>query len=659
MDEYVKYRSFVKTPRLPLDGSLDLTYRCNNNCRHCWLWIPPESPMALKELTIDEIKAIVEEARRMGCQKWSISGGEPMLRPDFVEIFDYITNRSVYYSLNTNGTLITPEIAELMKRKGRKMVALYGATPEIHDHITRNPGSFQATMEGISYLNDAGARFTVQLIPMKDNYHQFQNMIHLAKSLSQELRVGASWLYLSANGSQQKNAEIAAQRLSPHEVIIVDKPDIPCEERIRSEYSSQADPSDNRLFARCIHHRRAFHIDPYGQMTFCCFIKDPNLRYDLRKGSFQDAWEEFIPSLADKIRGGSEFVENCGSCDFRAYCRWCPVYAYLEHGRYGARIDYLCEIAKENRAYSDAWKRNHRRYYRIAGITVKVESDLPISDDTFDFKFRQFQVDSADGDMISIMHHFTLPDLKGEDLGEEIYRKAPWAIYRKGRSWIYVGIPPNPEDPNLYTVGIFSEDHTHAQIFNNRSDIFLKGGLSSLTLFTSDQILLARVLADRKACILHSAGMIFDGKGILFLGHSEAGKSTTVKMLKSRGEILCDDRNIVRRWPEGFRVHGTWSHGEVPLVSPASAPLNAILFLRKSEKNRLTLIDDRKMIIHRLMGCLVRPFVTVDWWHKMISLLEEITHSTPCYQMEFDKSGEIIQELQILLEKCQDEKFGR
>ena len=85
----------------------------------------------------------------MGCRRWLISGGEPMLRPDFVDIFDMITRRSLSYSLNTNGTLITPAIARLLRRKGAKMVALYGATAEIHDHITRTPGSFAADHAGI------------------------------------------------------------------------------------------------------------------------------------------------------------------------------------------------------------------------------------------------------------------------------------------------------------------------------------------------------------------------------------------------------------------------------------------------------------------------------------------------------------------------------
>ena len=145
-------------PRLPLKGSIDLTYRCNNNCRHCWLSLPANAPEKKNELTFDEIPRIVDESRAMGCQRWSISGGEPLLRPDFPEIFDYLTRKVVTYSLNTNGTLITPEIARLLKRKGTKMIALYGVTAEIYDHITRNPGGFEKVMRGFEYLTEAGCR---------------------------------------------------------------------------------------------------------------------------------------------------------------------------------------------------------------------------------------------------------------------------------------------------------------------------------------------------------------------------------------------------------------------------------------------------------------------------------------------------------------------
>ncbi|MDO8738184.1 MAG: radical SAM protein [Candidatus Deferrimicrobium sp.] len=70
-------------PRLPLEGHLDVTYRCNNNCRHCWLSIPAVDPARKRELSFDEIRNIVDQARAMGTRRWSISGGEPMLRRTF------------------------------------------------------------------------------------------------------------------------------------------------------------------------------------------------------------------------------------------------------------------------------------------------------------------------------------------------------------------------------------------------------------------------------------------------------------------------------------------------------------------------------------------------------------------------------------------------
>jgi MoaA/NifB/PqqE/SkfB family radical SAM enzyme len=111
-------------PNLPLEGQIDLTYRCNNNCRHCWLWLPENDKVIEKELSFVEIRGLVDEARELGCQRWLISGGEPMLRPDFPEIFDYLTKKAISYTLNTNGTLITPAIARLLKWKGSKLVAL-------------------------------------------------------------------------------------------------------------------------------------------------------------------------------------------------------------------------------------------------------------------------------------------------------------------------------------------------------------------------------------------------------------------------------------------------------------------------------------------------------------------------------------------------------
>lgn len=649
-------------PRLPLHAGLDLTYRCNFDCRHCWVRIPPGAPEKRDELTFEEIRDVVDQARALGCREWSISGGEPMLRPDFAEIFDYLTSRATGYSLNTNGTLITPAIARLLRRKGNKMVALYGATAEVCDHVTRTPGSFERTMRAFAYLREAGAGFTVQIIPMRDNHHQLADMIALAESVSPRWRIGAAWLYLSASGDPARNAEIARQRLPARDVIALDQPDLSYEEsaacagvRPPSCPEDGQAQEDDRLFASCIASRRDFHVDPYGAMSFCSFIKDPALRYDLRRGSLRQAWEGFVPALSDRVRGGREYLEGCASCELRADCRYCPVYGYLEHRRLPARVEYLCAVARENRRFKQDWKANHRRHYRIAGLTVQVDSDLPITEDTFSPKFEAFRTDGPGEDTIFVRHHFSLPDLDGNDLGEEVYRRPPWAIYRRGDSWIYVGISPGGGNGRPHRVAVFNHDHTRARIYHPDEETFRDGGLHSLTLFPSDQILLARVLADRGGCYLHSAGAILGGRGLLFVGHSGAGKSTLARLLQAHPagdgpgiELLCDDRNIVRRGPEGFWVHGTWSHGEVPLVSAGSAPLQAILFLEQAPENRLVPLHDRRQITRGLLACLIRPLQTPGWWHKMLELTEGIAREVPCYRLLFDRSGDVVQVLQEL-----------
>ena len=119
-----------------------------------------------------------------------------------------------------------------------------------------------------------------------------------------------------------------------------------------------------------------------------------------------------------------------------------------------------------------------------------------------------------------------------------------------------------------------------------------------------------------------------ENQGLLFVGHSGAGKSTATLMLRGQAEILCDDRIIVRRWPEGFKIHGTWSHGDVPDVSPNSAPLKAILFLQKSVDNRLARLHKNEVILRRLLATLIKPLGTRDWWEHTLELMEQIVDAS-------------------------------
>ncbi|HOX86429.1 MAG TPA: hypothetical protein PKW76_08680 [bacterium] len=292
------------------------------------------------------------------------------------------------------------------------------------------------------------------------------------------------------------------------------------------------------------------------------------------------------------------------------------------------------------------------RCYRIGGITLQIHSDLPLTDTTFSDKLELFGVDEPGDDAVTLYHHFELPAQVEPVEGIERYRKPPWAIYQTAQGYLYLGISPNGSTKRLWKVAVFNADHSVGHIYHPDGAGWSTGGNTALTSFPSDQILIAQLLADRRGCYLHSAGAILNGAGFLFVGHSEAGKSTTTQMLIDAGErgdleveILCDDRNIVRRFDDGWQVYGSWSHGDIPLVSATSAPLRAICFLEQAAENRLIPLIDRRQISSRLLACVIRPFVTAAWWDKTLDVVAKLAAESKFYVMRFDKSGKIVDEL--------------
>jgi len=336
-------------------------------------------------------------------------------------------------------------------------------------------------------------------------------------------------------------------------------------------------------------------------------------------------------------------------------------------------------LAVEKHRVSDYSNHTRLRYFRIAGITIRIVSVIPMQEDTFSAKFTPFEADGPGSDTITIEHRFVIPDLNGHSMGRGIYDREPWAVYQKGRVWIYINYSCGKswaslrivtrmwhriqyggreyrkgegskgrypfkleKGTRIHLLAFCSPDHRRLRIFNRGEDQFRGGNLASLTLFPTDQILLARILAQRRGCFFHAGGVALWGRGFVFLGHSGAGKTTIVNMMKPMAEVLCDDRMIVRRWPEGFRAHGTWSHGDLEEVSPNQALLKGIFFLNRAKENRIVPIAGRNEIVRKLLACLVRPLVTSDWWDSMFDLMEDIASEVPCYELYFDKSGAIV-----------------
>jgi len=637
-------RSYFSTtqtlPRMPREGSIALTYRCNNKCRHCWLWENESSAFKQGELTFDDIVHIADEAQRMGCTHWSISGGEPLLRDDFLDIFSYLCSKSFSYSLNTNGTLITPTIAKAMKKKGMKILSLYGANAQIHDHITRQTGSFEALMRGCALLREAGAGFSIQVVPLRDNYHQIKEMSRLAESLAGRFRIGPSWLLLSARRDKRRNQEIRRQRLTPEEVneidvILPDNGRTICQEEALEKKERTGVP--DLLFRDCILSTNRFHIDPYGQMSFCSTAKEPATRFSLRTFSFKEVWDNLLPKLALNYKVNNEFLQHCGSCHLRHYCSNCGARAWLETGRSNSASPYLCQIVRQRERVEKNWLTNHRRYFSLGGVSIQVDSELPFGKQTLSSQLSTFRIDQPGSDLITIYHHYHLPDLDILNDATLVYNKAPWEIYTTDSNWYYLAVRKGHKFREPSALAIFDQTHQHAHIFHKNDYLINNSYFSSLTALPSDHIFLGRTLADRHAVVLHSSGMIINQQGFLFVGPSGAGKSTIIKLLRKYGHVTCDDRNILRKWPSEYVLHSTWSHGEIDEVNNIQAPIKAIFLLQKAVHNSLTPLTKKREILHELILRTSRPLITAHWLDKTLELLADISNRIPVYQLNFTK----------------------
>jgi hypothetical protein len=290
----------------------------------------------------------------------------------------------------------------------------------------------------------------------------------------------------------------------------------------------------------------------------------------------------------------------------------------------------------------------YSKYYQVAGITIKVNSDLEITDKTFAPKFKLFEINDPGDDIIVINHYFDLPDFNADDAGKTIYNHSPWIIFENDKEYTYIlQTSPDPDDDGINQIMICNKDYSELKIFNNKAykEAFIKGHKGSLTLNPTDQIFLSQVLSKREGCYFHSDGMIINAGGYLFVGHSGAGKSTIATMLQDKGEILCDDRMIIRKQIDGYKIYGNWSHGTLPIVSASSAFLKAIFFLNQSEANKIEPVYKTMDKVKTLISCMVKPLNTNQWWNLSLNLIDDIAISIPCYNLFFNKNGKIYEEI--------------
>ena len=163
-----------------------LTEGCNLACRHCW--IAPEyqtEAHSYPSLSLDLFRSILEQAKPLGLSSVKLTGGEPLLHPRIEEILEVVRSEDLRLVLETNGTLCTTDLAERVAlcKKPFVSVSLDAAEAEIHEWIRGVPGCFEAALEGIRNLVNAGLRLEIVITVMRCNKDQMAAVVRLVESL--------------------------------------------------------------------------------------------------------------------------------------------------------------------------------------------------------------------------------------------------------------------------------------------------------------------------------------------------------------------------------------------------------------------------------------------------------------------------------------------
>jgi radical SAM protein with 4Fe4S-binding SPASM domain len=342
----IKYSEFRKRldeklqgRRFPLGCSIEVTARCNLHCVQCYINLPVGNKKAQKqELTYKELCSILDQITDEGCLWLLLTGGEPFVRQDFLDIYTYAKKKGMIITLYTNGTTITPRIADYLAewRPSSIEITLYGSTQETYEKVTGVHGSYKKCIRGIDLLLERKLPLELKSMIMTLNKHEVWKMKAYAESLGLDFRFDPV-VNMRVDGDRGPEE----YRLTPEDIVELDLND---EERLKewhnfcSKFLGMSQSPE--YIYQCGAGLGTFHIDPYGKMSACMMTRMSS--FDLRFGSFKEGWHSFIPKIIEQK--WSQDV-SCKTCDLIALCDQCPGWAHVENNDQEKQVEYLCQIA--------------------------------------------------------------------------------------------------------------------------------------------------------------------------------------------------------------------------------------------------------------------------------------------------------------------------
>lgn len=318
-------------------AQMELTYRCNLHCVHCYTDPYNSREFFPRELSLKETKRILNEMADLEILYLNLTGGEIFMRPDFFDIYDYAYRKGFLLMLYTNGTIFTQAIIDRLTQSPPFSIDIscHSINEEAFDCFTQVPGSFRNFMKGMDLLRHSGLPFCFKTKAMNWNKEELPHIRRFVESFGQSFGFTTSL-------SPRLNGDLSSlnYRLTPEEIQRLEEKELradvePCQETPAETFSSPPE----RLY-RCGCATNTIHISAWGELGTCTMQYEH--RASLRDYSLKDAIRKvFAEVLARRYTTDSP----CRKCEIFSFCSKMPTDARWECGDPEAPIPYDCDVA--------------------------------------------------------------------------------------------------------------------------------------------------------------------------------------------------------------------------------------------------------------------------------------------------------------------------
>jgi len=304
---------------IPLSVQLDLTYRCNERCVHCYLDHDDHG-----EMTTAEIKHLLDEMADAGVFILTLSGGEIFLRKDFFELLEHARRLMFCVKLKTNAVLIRERQAARLRDLGVEsiQISIYSHRPEVHDAITLIPGSLKRSVDAIRFLKAQGLKVIIANVLMTQNMHDYPGVRDLAAELGVECTLDPT-ITPMMDGNRSV-LDLGVDQTGLRQVFR----DTALVGDVEEFCAIPAQPGEDDLDATpCSAGHTACYVSPYGEVFPC--VQFPLPTGNVRQQRFVDIWRH-SDQMNDVRSIRVKDLTTCPSCTHISNCTRCPGLAYLE-----------------------------------------------------------------------------------------------------------------------------------------------------------------------------------------------------------------------------------------------------------------------------------------------------------------------------------------